>query len=235
MYFDFSSEVKSVIHVTYMSKVSLNKPLLVMLYGFPGSGKTHFANQLTDAVNIAHVHGDRIRFELFENPRYDTAENEIVEHLMNYMTEEFLNAGISVVYDTNAMRMTQRRNLRELARKSKASFIMCWLQIDLESAFARTQRRDRRKADDKYAVSYDKATFDKFVSLMQNPKGEDYVVISGKHTFNTQKSAVMKKLFELGVINPEGVKSPVKPQLVNLVPGGYGGRVDQTRRNIVIR
>lgn len=209
-----------------------------MLYGFPGAGKTHFARQLCDQISAAHVQSDRIRNELFEQPRYDKRENEIVSHLMDYMTEEFLNAGVSVVYDTNAMRLSQRRNLRELARKTKAGQVLIWLQIDTETALQRVLKRDRRKADDKYAAPYIKETFENYISGMQNPATtEDYVVISGKHTFNTQRNAVLKRFYETGIISAETVTSHVvKPELVNLIPSNpAAGRVDMSRRNIIIR
>jgi predicted kinase len=80
-----------------MAKVIPSRPALIMLYGFPGSGKTYFARQFCDAIQAVHVQGDRIRAELFEQPRYDKAENAVVTQLMNYMTEEFLAAGISVL------------------------------------------------------------------------------------------------------------------------------------------
>src|SRR4051812_39359450 len=111
-----------------MSKVSPTKPLLILLYGFPGAGKTFFARQLTEQLQAAHVHGDRIRGELFETPRYDKEENEVITQLMDYMTGEFLNAGLSVVYDVNAMRVSQRRTLRELARKCHAEPLLVWFQ-----------------------------------------------------------------------------------------------------------
>jgi predicted kinase len=103
--------------VGHMSKVTSTKPIFVMMYGYPGAGKTHFARQLSETLNAAHVHGDRIRGELFTEPRYDKQENELVNHLMLYMTEEFLNAGVSVVFDANASRLTQRRELRICAGK----------------------------------------------------------------------------------------------------------------------
>src|SRR4029079_6821551 len=118
-------------------KVVPTKPLLILLYGYPGSGKTFFAWQLTDHIQAAHVHADRIRGELFEQPRYDKEENDVVTQLMDYMTGEFLNAGLSVIYDTNAMRAGQRRTLRDMARKAHAQPVLVWLQIDAESAFAR--------------------------------------------------------------------------------------------------
>lgn len=219
-----------------MSKIELTKPVVIMLYGFPGAGKTHFATELSSALSAAHVQGDKIRHQLFDHPKYDRQENEVVTHLMEYMTEEFLQAGVSVVFDTNAHRLVQRRTIRDIARKAKATPLLIWLQIDHDSAFARIAKRDRRKSNDRYAQPFTKETFQHFLGTMQNPKNEDYMVISGKHTFQTQLGAVMKKLYEIGVVTAENYSSNVaKPELVNLIPNPAAGRVDMSRRNIVIR
>lgn len=219
-----------------MSKLVTTKPLLIMLYGLPGAGKTYFARQLCTRLRAAHVQGDRIRFELFEQPRYDKQENEIVSHLMDYMTDELLGVGVSVVYDTNATRLTGRRALRDMARKAHAEPLLVWLQIDVEGAFARISGRDRRRSDDKYTMALDRSSFDNLLSHMQNPaREEDYIVISGKHTATTQVRAVLKKLESLNLIMPEEPVQLVKPELVNLIPNPAAGRVDLERRNIVIR
>lgn len=220
-----------------MAKITPAKPFLLMLYGFPGAGKTYFARQLSEKMQLAHVQADRIRAELFETPRYDKEENDVILQLMNYMTGEFLSAGLSVVYDVNMMRASQRRALRDMARKAGAQPLLVWLQIDTDTAFTRGQKRDRRRVDDKYAAQLDKPTFDNIAAHMQNPSTtEDYAVISGKHVFTTQFSAVARKMRELGIIslNDTGANLP-KPNLVNLVPSPTAGRVDMTRRNIIIR
>ena len=222
-----------------MSKIIPSKPLLLMLYGFPGSGKTYFARQFCDQVQAAHVQGDRIRSELFDEPRYDKEENSVVSHLMDYMAEEFLSAGLSVVYDTNAMRITQRHELREMARRHKAQPLLVWQQVDAESAFLRASKRDRRHVDDKYNAPMDRPRFDNLAAGMQNPRNvEDYAVVSGKHVFTTQFSAVVKKMHDFGLIHAEQMANKVvKPGLVNLVPqvSKVSGRVDLSRRNIIIR
>lgn len=221
-----------------VSKLQLNRPVLVLLYGFPGAGKTYFARQLCEDIKAAHIQGDRIRFELFEEPRYDRQENEIVEHLMSYMAEEFLAAGISVVYDMNASRLAKRREMRDMARKAKAQPVLVWFQLDMETAFQRVTKRDRRKADDKYAMPMDQNVFEKMLSTMQNPdQAEEYMVISGKHNYSTQRGATIKKFYDLALLNADDASSKlVKPGLVNLVPNRMvSGRVDPTRRDITIR
>lgn len=220
-----------------MAKIAPKKPLLILLYGFPGAGKTFFARQLSEYFEAAHLQGDRIRSELFENPRYDQKESAIVSQLMDYMTGEFLNAGLSVIYDASVYRAVQRRALRDLARRARASTLLVWLQIDIESAFARGARRDRRKADDRYSAQLDRTTFNEIIGHMQNPAAaENYVVISGKHTFKTQLNSVIRRLHDMGAIDAEAAAAHVaKPGMVNLVPNANGGRVDLSRRSVTIR
>jgi predicted kinase len=210
----------------------------MLFYGFPGAGKTYFARQLCENVQAAHLHSDRIRGELFEEPRYDKQENDIVTQLMDYMTEEFLAAGLSVAYDMNAMRSGQRRALREMAYKHHAQPLLVWFQMDPETAFQRTTKRDRRRADDKYAANWDRTSFEDILTRMQNPvASEDYAVVSGKHLFNMQQSAVISKMRENGVLGMDDASNRViKPGMVNLVPNNsQQGRVDLSRRNISIR
>lgn len=220
-----------------MSKLQLTQPTLFLLYGYPGSGKTYFSRQLCDELHAAHVQGDRIRYELFQEPRYDRQENEIVSHLLDYMAEEFLQAGINVIYDANVMRIAQRRSLREMARRHNAKSVLIWFQLDAESAFSRVVKRDRRKSDDKFAAPMDRTTFDSQISGMQNPDlTEEYIVVSGKRTFHTQRSAILKKLYDLRLLDTQNATANIaKPALVNLIPNTIGGRVDPTRRNITIR
>jgi predicted kinase len=219
-----------------MNKYALNRPALITLYGFPGSGKTYFARQLAVSLDAVHLQSDRVRFELFEEPRYDKQEDSIVAHLMQYMSEEFLKVGVSVIYDADVTRSSHRREVREVAHAAKAFPLLVWLQIDIESAFARVVKRDRRKTDDKYAVPLDRSSYESELARMQNPtQVEEYVVISGKHNFLTQQNAVIKKLYDAGLVTAQNAQSNmVKPGLVNLVPNNIAGRVDSTRRNINI-
>lgn len=219
------------------SKVRTKKPILILLYGFPGSGKTYFARNIAENLECAHVHSDRIRHELFEEPRFDEHETQIISHLMDYMTNEFLGAGVSVVYDTNMIRKTSRHKMREMARKRGVQTILVWFQVDAASSFKRLRQRDRRKLDDKFAIEYDQEDFRRYASRMQHPEPtEDYIVISGKHTFASQKTTFMRKLKELGLIDDQTTNVNVaKPGLINLVPKSISGRVDISRRNINIR
>jgi len=219
-----------------MDKILPEKPVLVMLYGFPGSGKTYFARQLCEEIQAAHLEEDRIRYELFERPRFTKQENFALNRIMEYMTSEFLNSGISVVYDMNAMRVSQRRQLREMARKHKAEVLIVWFQLDADTAYLRNSQRDRRRLDDRFAAGYDVEQFKEVASHMQQPEPtEEFIVVSGKHSYPSQRSSVIKKLADNGIIKPSAaMHKMVKPDLVNLVPSG-GNQNQSGRQNITLQ
>lgn len=218
-----------------MAKLYPNKPFLMMLYGYPGAGKSYFARQFCENVHATHLQADRIRSELFNDPQYTKQENDIVAQLMNYMASEFLSAGLSVVYDTNSIRTSQRNSLRQLAKVNHAQPVLVWFQMDAETAYSRNQKRDRRRVDDKFTHQLDRNTFQNVLAHMQNPThSEDYIVASGKHLFSMQLSAAISKLRNMGVISTDDMSSRViKPGMVNLVPSF--ARFDDGRRNISIR
>jgi deoxyadenosine/deoxycytidine kinase len=133
----------------------------------------------------------------------------------------------------STFRASQRMAIRDIARKKRAQPLLIWFQIDADSSYARLEKRDRRRVEDKFARDYSEEEFAKMLGYMQNPNNEEFIVVSGKHTFPSQKSAVFKRLTELGLISQATTQmNVVKPGLVNLIPGG---RVDLSRRNILIR
>lgn len=219
-----------------MEKIVPEKPCLILLYGFPGAGKTYFSRQFCEEVQAAHLEEDRIRFELFEKPRYTKQENYALSRIMEYMTGEFLTAGVSVVYDTNAMRLSQRRALREIARRQKAEVLVVWFQLDADTAFIRNYKRDRRRLDDRFAAGYNADQFKELAAHMQQPEPtEDFVVISGKHTYVSQRSGVIKKLSDMRVVRPSAaMHKMIKPELVNLIPNGQRQHHPDGRRSITL-
>ena len=94
-------------------------------------------------------------------------------------------------------------------------------------------KRDKRRIDDKFARPFDRTGFDSYITGMQNPRQEEnFVVLSGKHSFPMQRSTLVRRLYDMNLIDAESTSSNVtKPGMVNLVPT----RTDLARRNIRIR
>jgi hypothetical protein len=156
--------------------------------------------------------------------------------MVEYMCQEFLQNGFNIILDIPVFKKADRRRLRSMALNNKSKLVMAWLQIDAESAFDRLRKRDKRKTIDKYAKNYTRSEFESLINSSQNPSEEDYVVISGKHTFNTHKLAVFKKFQQLGILSREqAINKKIKPELVNLIPPMMRPRDDLKRRDISIR
>ena len=219
-----------------MTEVTLKRPVLIYFYGFPGSGKSYIAKNLSQHIKSALISADEIRSDLFDSPKYSDQENHIVSYVMDYLTEKFLSSGVAVIYDTNASQASHRRHLKNAASRAGAEHLLVWIQIDPDSAFNRTQNRDHRLSENKHAISQTRESFQEDLSHMQNPSDEDYVVISGKHSFVTQKGAIFNRLYQMGLIESKVIQSNVTaPGLINLVPTLTSGRVDMSRRNINVK
>ncbi len=216
-----------------MAKISPKSTFLLTLYGYPGSGKTYLSRQLSEVINAVHLDSERIRQELFSHPVYDLPENKKLWQIMNYLAEKFLSVGVSVIFDYNVGKSFQRHQLTSLARKHAATNLVVWQQIDPETAYSRNRRRDKRKSDDKYSVVISPDVFKSMISSMQNPtNSEDYVVVSGKHVFQTQKNAVLNKMRQLNIIDDQIAQEHLTmPGMVNLIPNA----INSNHRNVIIR
>ena len=223
--------------VLVMQKNKLNSPVIITYYGMPLSGKTLLSTNISDLLGMAHVSSERLRYELFEDPRHDKTEHQIIMQLMDYMTEQFIKNGISVVYDISLSRAVDRKRVKDLARRLRAHELLLWLQIDSDTAWARSKQRDKRKAEDKYAPKLTQDQFKQYIKIMQNPTNEEYLVLSGKHLFLSHKQAILRRLADKNLLNLDSLQPKIaKPELTNLVSRAQAqaGRVDMARRNIRI-
>lgn len=221
-----------------MLKTKLTRPTIVMMLGLPGSGKSYTGYHLAEMLGLALVSDNKIRSSLIQKPKYTKEENLVVLHMMLMMAEEYLALGIPVMFDTGLNRLPLRKHVRELAKKYKADTVLIWIQIDKESARLRT--KITAKSVDGVTNSVSRLTdeiFNNLVKSFQPPENEDYIVISGKYTFESQKPIIVRKLREQGLVTDETLKGHVPmPEMMNLAAQAkmHSGRVDYTRRNISI-
>ncbi len=180
------------------------QPMLYIPVGNPGAGKTFFARQYSIEKGIPLIDTSRIRRELFENPEFTNDENKVVLAMADYMCEQFLKSGQSVIFDGSNGSRVRRRLLRDMAKKYHTLPLVVWVQTDKQTSEDRATNRDRRNLDDKYARLLDKDTFKELIAKIMLPKHEEYVVISGKHVFKNQLHSVERKL---EIINQVKTKS----------------------------
>jgi predicted kinase len=178
-----------------MKSLNLARPQLLMIVGLPGAGKSFFARQFSEMFGAPVVSPDRIRYELFANPTYSTDENDLVNRMAAYFIDELLKTNRSFLADGVCSSRADRQRLAQLAKKSGYGSHIVWVQTDLATCRTRAQKRKpEKRIDDKYNPTLSEAVFEGLTRRFTEPTREAHVVISGKHTYNTQAKMVLRKL-----------------------------------------
>ncbi len=178
-----------------MKSLNLTQPLVLVMVGNPGAGKSFFARQFSEMFSIAVVSFDRIRFELFAKPTYSAEENDLVNRLAEYQIEELLKTSRSFIVDGGCNSRVDRTKLAHTAKQAGYGSLVVWVQTDAATCRARALKRNpQKRSDDAFNPSLSEQLFETFVRRFTEPAHEDHVVISGKHTYSTQARMVLRKI-----------------------------------------
>ena len=90
-------------------------PTLVVLCGLPGTGKSHFARELSSRAPFVRLSSDRTRKLLVAQPSYSRREHRRVFSAMNVLTRGYLLDGYSVVFDATNLNEGVRAPLYAVA------------------------------------------------------------------------------------------------------------------------
>lgn len=121
----------------------MHRPILILLIGLPGSGKTTYAEKYISEhhSNIIHLSSDKIRAELWGNEATQGDNNEVFS-LMQSRAIETLNNGQSVVYDaTSITRKDRSYIISQCPKFAKIETHIIWAPI--ETCIERDAARER--------------------------------------------------------------------------------------------
>jgi predicted kinase len=126
--------------------------MMVLVGGFPGSGKTYFAKRLADRINAHHLSSDTVRRSLHAGGKYDIADKLFVYRALAAAAETKLNeAQTRVVIDATFSHREMRELFLEVAKKNSVSLRFIWLYADEELIKERT-RGPREDSEADYSV-----------------------------------------------------------------------------------
>ncbi|MCL2038239.1 ATP-binding protein [Candidatus Saccharibacteria bacterium] len=190
-----------------MESLNLSNPLVIVVAGPPGSGKSFFATQFAQTFGAALVSRDKVRWTLFAHHTYSDNENTMVEQVADLIVTELFRTGKTFVLDGGYDTRTARAELTAEAKKAGFKILTIVVQTDGPTSQTRATKRDARRSGDKYKQSLSAEEFDAQVKAYQPPiVDKNTVVISGKHTYQTQARTVLKKIIET-----QGVKRSATP------------------------
>lgn len=174
----------------------MNKPVLYLTLGYPGSGKTTAARAIHKLTGAVHLWADKVRNERFGQPTHAHKENlDLYAHL-NKLTDELLASGQSVVFDTAFNFYKDRQHLREIADKHKAKVILLWVKTDKELARERATHPDHA-ARNTYPHAMPAERFKRITEDFEPPKtDEPYISLDGTKITESYINQLLEKIDE---------------------------------------
>ncbi len=116
-------------------------PLLVVLSGLPGTGKSYFAGELTRSVPFQVLGSDQIRKLLAPKPRYIPSEHARVFGSCHRLIENYLALGCRVLYDATNLTKPSRRPLHRICERLAVPLVLVRFTAPRETVRRRLAKR----------------------------------------------------------------------------------------------
>ena len=174
-----------------MESLQLSKPHLIVMVGIPGSGRSFFAEHFAETFRAPIISADLVRGRLFGTPIFSANEDIIVNKTTDYILSEVIKTNRTIIYKGQTGSRSDRARITKLCRETGYEPLYVWTQIDVETA--------KRRYIKKLPVSNTLASsrFDAEMKRFNPPQAnEKPIVISGKHTYNSQLKIVLQHLVD---------------------------------------
>lgn len=170
-----------------MKSLSLSSPHIIAMVGMPGVGKTHFAEQFAETFSAPLVSAQSLE-KLNDDP------NLVKETALNILSE-VTKTKQTVLFDGPTDRRVERMELSKMARQKGYKVLFVWVQTNESTAKQRALKQISPESYEYHAKRFSAPH-----------ESENYIVLSGRHTYSTQARVLLKRLTE-----PRAKASSVAP------------------------
>jgi len=164
-------------------------PVLVMLSGLPGTGKSYLARKLCEKVPFVVIESDFVRKTLFNPPTYSARESALVHRVCHILIDRLLKKGLRVIFDATNLVEFQREYVYRLAERNGAKLVI--VQTTAPEEVVRQRLEKRHKARDNHDISDADWSVYARMKRRQQPIGRPHIVVD---TSNNVEEAVRKIL-----------------------------------------
>ena len=155
------------------------KPRALLVFGAPCSGKTTFAEKFAKRYKLTFYDFDSIR----EKSNY--SQKDIL-----YILELIARTGQNLIIEGCVGTYKERKEIIKILRKAGYGIKLVWIQTDLATIRMRLKARYRNTAEAK-------RIYEEAVNKLEAPSDLEFpIILSGKHTFDTQARHTLSGLAE---------------------------------------
>ncbi len=177
----------------------MQKPLIVLFLGVPGSGKTTFARQLAQRLDGVVLTADAVRLSMYKsreladaqrtNPEERKFSNQLVFGALDYATKQIVKAGHSVLYDAIVSHRFERQEKYDLGKELSINVVLIRIKVPKEVSVRRMQEREPMEDQRVFAEEKSIALTEHFASELEEPLDDEPVIyIDGEMPFEEQYS-----------------------------------------------
>ncbi len=164
-------------------------PVLIMLSGLPGTGKSYVARGLREILPFVIIESDQVRKILFPECEYTGEESQWVHRTCHALMTRLLRKGVRVIYDATNLYERHRELVYQIADREGIRLIIVKVVASQQVV---SQRLGKRHEQDRYDdVSDADWKVYKRMERSAEPIGRNYVVVD---TSRDVDSAVTKLL-----------------------------------------
>jgi predicted kinase len=116
-------------------------PAFIILSGLPGSGKSHFAQELSNRYPLAVLQIDVLRKLLFPRPVYSRQEHTRTFAAVHVLIDRLLSRKLSVLYDATNLKEQHRRDLYAIGDANGARLRIIRIHSPDQVALSRLSER----------------------------------------------------------------------------------------------
>ena len=170
-------------------------PVLLMLSGLPGAGKTYLARRILQRVPFVMLESDRVRKALFPEPTYEGWESSLVHRACHIVAERLLKRGVGVLYDATNLVKFHRRFAYRIASKLRVQLVVVRVVAPPEVIRERLRLREENP-DPNDASDADWAIYER-MAPQEEPIERDHLVVDTSKDIDEAVAKVLRQLRRL--------------------------------------
>jgi predicted kinase len=153
------------------------KPRAMLVFGAPCSGKTTFCEKFSRRFRAPYYNLHSLR-----------EEADFTEKQIHVVLEAIAKTGQNIVIEGGLDTEAERNSVRKLLKLCGYDPTLIWIQTDINTIKARLKMKTR-------SVAKAKEEYESRIRVMEAPaESEHPIILSGKHTFETQLTHVLSQL-----------------------------------------